>query len=112
MPEKKAAAKAPKAKAPKAKSPPSTETASKEAAPAVVSVRGTCTAAKCKLPLRAKGFCRKHFMAWRRGKLGAHHQYKICTKEACRKKREYGSLCAEHAGKGAPPEAAAAGAAS
>jgi hypothetical protein len=108
MPEKKAAAKAPKAKSPKAKA----DAAPAEgAAPAVVSVRGTCTAAKCTLPLRAKGYCRKHFMAWRRGKLGAHHQYKICTKEACRKKRAYGSLCAEHAGKGTPAESGASGAA-
>jgi hypothetical protein len=51
-------------------------------------------------------------MAWRRGKLGAHHQYKICTKEACRKKREFGSLCAEHAGKGGGAAESAAGAAS
>ena len=47
-------------------------------------------------------------MAWRRGQLGAHHQYKICTKEACRKKREFGSLCAEHAGKGAAAQPVAA----
>ena len=107
MPEKKAATapKTPKAKTtkPKAEAAPA-----KDAAPAAVSARGTCSAPNCKLPLRAKGYCRKHFMAWRRGKVGAHHQYKICTKEACRKKREYGSLCAEHAGKGAPAEAAAA----
>jgi hypothetical protein len=51
-------------------------------------------------------------MAWRRGKLGSHHQYKICTKEACRKQRQYGSLCAEHAGKGGGTAESAAGAAS
>lgn len=105
MPEKNAAAKSPKAKSTKPKSP--ADAPAKDAAPAKVSVRGNCTAEKCQLPLRAKGFCRKHFMAWRRGKLGAHHQYKICTKEACRKQRAHGSLCAEHAGKGAPAEAAA-----
>jgi hypothetical protein len=110
MPEKKAAAKAPKAKTAKAKTPGERSGAApaQDAAPAVVSVRGTCTVEKCQLPLRAKGYCRKHFMSWRRGKLGAHHQYKICTKEACRKQRQYGSLCAEHAGKGAPAESAAA----
>jgi hypothetical protein len=114
MPENKAAEKAPKAKAPKAKTPketsdaaPATQVATK-AASAVVSARGTCTVEKCGLPLRAKGYCRKHFMSWRRGKLGTHHQYKICTKEACRKQRQYGSLCAEHAGKAAPAESAAA----
>lgn len=111
MPEKKAAAaaKAPKAKPPKAKEAKAeTAPAKAKAAASVVSVRGSCTAEKCQRPLRAKGYCRKHFLAWRRGKLGAHHQYKICTKEACRKKREFGSLCAEHAGKGAAPDAAAA----
>ena len=77
------------------------------AAAPVESKRGMCTADKCKQPLRAKGYCRKHFLAWRRGKLGAHHQYKICSKEACRKPREFGGLCAEHAGKGQPAAAAA-----
>jgi hypothetical protein len=85
---------------------------SAEKSPAAVSLRGPCTAEKCSLPLRAKGYCRKHFMAWRRGKLGAHHQYKICTKEACRKKREFGSLCAEHAGKADAAASASAAATS
>ena len=62
--------------------------------------RGVCTAPNCKQALRAKGYCRKHYQAWRRGTLGGHHRYKTCTKEGCRKKREFGSLCAEHAGKG------------
>ena len=29
-----------------------------------------CCAEKCKQPVRAKGYCRKHYMAWRRGKIG------------------------------------------
>lgn len=76
-------------------------------APAVAGVplRGLCTVDKCGRPLRAKGYCRKHFLGWRRGALGAHHHYKICTKEGCRKPRARGSLCAEHAGL---PQAAAA----
>ena len=61
-----------------------------------------CRVEGCKQPVRAKGYCRKHFMAWRRARLGAHHHYKICSKEACRKKREFGGLCPEHAGKGQP----------
>jgi len=94
-------------KAPKAKSKSATKAAPTETPAAAVSTRGTCTAEKCSQPLRAKGYCRKHFMAWRRGELGAHHHYKICSKEGCRKKREFGGLCAEHAGKGAPAEGAA-----
>ena len=78
------------------------------AKPAVISSRGPCSVEGCKQPLRAKGYCRKHFLAWRREKFGAHHHYKICSKEGCRKKREFGGLCAEHAGKRAPAEAAAA----
>lgn len=79
-------------------------------AAAVVSTRGACTAEKCQRPLRAKGYCRKHFLAWRRGILGIHHRYKVCSKEGCRKRREHGGLCAEHAGKGeaAPPATPAA----
>jgi len=107
MAEKKAPAKSPKPKSeakPKAAKAP----AKAKAAAAEVSSRGPCTVEGCKQPLRAKGYCRKHFLAWRREKVGAHHHYKICSKEACRKKREFGGLCAEHAGKGAPAEAAAA----
>jgi hypothetical protein len=76
-----------------------------EAGAPVASLRGTCTVEKCGRALRAKGYCRKHFLAWRRGVLGVHHHYKICTKEACRKPRARGGLCSEHA---APPKAAAA----
>jgi hypothetical protein len=115
MPEKKAAAKSPKAKPAKAKvegsaASPKKAKASLAAAQPETSVRGSCTADKCARPLRAKGYCRKHFMAWRRGKLGAHHHYKICGKEACRKPRAFGGLCAEHAGKGTASEPAAAAA--
>jgi len=104
MAEKKQSAKSPatadKAAKPKGKATPAASEAT---------ARGACTAPNCKQPLRAKGYCRKHFIAWRREKLGAHHHYKICSKEGCRKPREFGGLCAEHAGKGAP---AAEGAAS
>jgi hypothetical protein len=101
MAETKSEAKSPKAKAEKK---PAAAKPAKAAAAATVSKRGTCTAEKCTRALRAKGYCRKHFLAWRRAKLGAHHHYKICSKEACRKKRELGGLCAEHAGKGKPAE--------
>jgi hypothetical protein len=71
-----------------------------------------CRADKCQQPIRAKGYCRKHYIAWRRGETGDHHRYKICTKEGCRKPRTKGGLCDEHAGTVAPeaaPAAAAAG---
>jgi hypothetical protein len=66
-----------------------------------------CSAAKCKQPVRAKGYCRKHFMAWRRAELGKKHRYKICSKEACRKPRALGGLCEEHSGKAKPAEGSA-----
>ena len=101
MAETKSEAKSPKAKA---KAPSASKAGAKAAAEAPK--RGTCTAEKCAQPLRAKGYCRKHFLAWRRGELGAHHHYKVCSKEGCRKKREFGGLCAEHAGKGQAEAAA------
>jgi hypothetical protein len=58
--------------------------------------------------VRAKGYCRKHYIAWRRAEVGDHHRYKICSKEACRKPRTKGGLCDEHAGVAAPAGAAPA----
>ena len=29
-----------------------------------------CRVEKCKQPVRAKGYCRKHFIGWRRGEVG------------------------------------------
>jgi len=66
-----------------------------------------CRVEGCKQSVRAKAYCRKHYIAWRRGEVGDHHRYKICTKEGCRKPRTKGSLCDEHAGTGAPAAAAA-----
>jgi hypothetical protein len=66
-----------------------------------------CRAPKCKQAVRAKGYCRKHFMGWRRGQVGKKHHYKICSKEGCRKPRALGGLCEEHSGKAKPAEGAA-----
>ena len=79
--------------------------AGKAAKPAEAYTGPTCRADKCQQPVRAKGYCRKHFIGWRRGKVGADHRYKICSKEACLKPRATGGLCAEHAGTSAPAAA-------
>ena len=79
--------------------------AAAEAAAAAAEPGETCSVEKCKQPVSAKGYCRKHFIAWRRGDVGTHHRYKTCSKEGCRKPRKYGGLCEEHAGKGAPAAA-------
>ena len=104
------ASKTPKAaKAPKAQKADSAE---KAAAAATAAPAGEpCRVEKCKQPVRAKGYCRKHFIGWRRGAVGNKHRYKVCSKEGCRKARTHGGLCDEHAGKGAAAEAAAPGAA-
>jgi hypothetical protein len=66
-----------------------------------------CSVEKCKQPIRAKGYCRKHFQAWRRGDLGNKHRYKTCSKEGCRKPAQFAGRCEEHR-KGAGETAAAA----
>ena len=95
----------------KAKGPKGEVSARSKATPAAPEGE-RCSVEKCAQPLRAKGLCRKHFMAWRRGAaVGVAARYKVCSKEGCRKPREHGGLCAEHAGKAAPEGAAPAPAA-
>jgi hypothetical protein len=65
-----------------------------------------CQVAKCKQPVRAKGYCRKHYLGWRRGDVGKKHRYKTCSKEGCRKKAVAAGRCEEHK-KGAAEAAAA-----
>jgi hypothetical protein len=79
-----------------------------KATPSVAEGGVACRAEKCKQPVRAKGYCRKHYIAWRRGEAGDHHRYKVCSKEGCRKPRTKGGLCDEHAGVAAPEAAAPA----
>jgi hypothetical protein len=79
-----------------------------KATPSVAEGGVACRAEKCKQPVRAKGLCRKHYIAWRRGEMGDHHRYKVCSKEGCRKPRTKGGLCDEHAGVAAPEAAAPA----
>ena len=91
---------------------PAAKSAAKAAAKAAkkaaaVSAGPPCRVEGCKQPVRAKAYCRKHYIAWRRAEVGDHHRYKICTKEGCRKPRTKGSLCDEHSGTGAPAAEAA-----
>ncbi|MGD0839219.1 MAG: vegetative protein [Polyangia bacterium] len=62
-----------------------------------------CAVEKCKQPVRAKGYCRKHYLGWRRGKVGTKHRYNTCSKEGCRKPALAGGVCAAHK-KGAASE--------
>jgi hypothetical protein len=100
---------APAAKSPKAPKAAKSADAAKAKGKATPSVTGdevACRVEKCKQPVRAKGLCRKHYIAWRRGEAGDHHRYKVCSKEGCRKPRTKGGLCDEHAGVAAPAAAA------
>lgn len=56
----------------------------------------TCRVEKCNQVVRAKGYCRKHFIAWRRGDVGNKHSYKTCSKEGCRKPAVLAGRCEEH----------------
>src|SRR3954470_5273361 len=96
-----------KAAAPGAEKTAKAEKVAKPAKKLAPSSGPPCRVEGCKQGARAKGYCRKHFIAWRRGSVGDHHRYKICTKEGCRKPRTKGSLCDEHAGVAAPAAAAA-----
>ena len=108
----KKAAPAPKApKAPKAAKSADAAKAKGKATPSVTGDEVACRAEKCKQPVRAKGYCRKHFIAWRRGEAGDHHRYKVCSKEGCRKPRTKGGLSDEQAGVAAPAAEGAAPAA-
>jgi hypothetical protein len=66
--------------------------------PSETNTEGTakCRVQKCKQPVRAKGYCRKHYLGWRRGKVGKKHRYRTCSKEGCRKPAVAGGVCAEH----------------
>ena len=99
-----------KKSAPKKTAAPAGEKAAKAATAAKAAPDGpTCSVAGCKLAVRAKGYCRKHFIGWRRGKVGKKHSYKICSKEGCRKPAVLAGRCEEH-GKGKKGEAAPAAA--
>jgi hypothetical protein len=86
------------------------KTTAKAAPAADLPAEERCTVDKCKQPLRAKGYCRKHYIGWRRGKVGKKHRYNTCSKEGCRKEAVFAGKCDEHKKGGAPAgEAPAAG---
>ena len=104
----KAASAAPAAKAPQApkapKGPKTVRPNVGKATPAAPEGE-RCSAPKCKQPIRAKGLCRKHYLAWRRAEYGKKHRYNTCGKEGCRKPATVAGYCEEHK-KGAEAKAA------
>jgi hypothetical protein len=96
------AAAAPAAKAAKPRAP---KGARSHATPAAAEGE-RCRADGCKQPVRAKGYCRKHYIGWRRAAVGKKHRYNICSKEGCRKPAVFAGTCAEHKKNAAPAAAA------
>ena len=74
-----------------------------------MSNKGTCKAASCEGSVRAKGYCDRHYRAWRKGKLGKP-RHRSCNEKGCGKAPLRRGLCNEHFGKHHAKGASAAGA--
>jgi hypothetical protein len=57
--------------------------------------KGTCKAASCDKEVRAKGYCDRHYRAWRKGSMGKP-RHRSCNEKACGKAAIRRGLCAEH----------------
>ena len=57
--------------------------------------KGTCKASGCEREIQAKGYCRRHYAQWRKGKM-PKPRYKVCNTENCRKPQARRGLCEEH----------------
>lgn len=68
----------------------------------------TCKQEACSKPATGgKGYCARHYAAWKRGKL-AKARYKTCRVEACHKKMVGRGRCEEHLARDFPGKRAAA----
>jgi len=68
--------------------------------------KGTCKAEGCEKDVVGKGYCTRHYNAWRRGDM-PKARYKTCRTQGCRKKQTAAGHCEEHQKKKAAAEAAA-----
>jgi len=59
------------------------------------SAAATCKAASCDKSIRAKGYCDRHYRAWRKGKLGKP-RHPSCNEAGCGKAPLRRGLCADH----------------
>jgi hypothetical protein len=82
---------------------------------AIMGTKGTCKLDGCEGDVRGKGYCERHYRAWRRGKL-PKARYRTCNEDGCHKPVMQRMLCEEHfrskyvkakEAEGAPAEAAA-----
>jgi len=63
--------------------------------PDTMSNKGTCKTASCGKDVRAKGYCDRHYRAWRKGKMGKP-RYRSCNEKGCGKPAQRRGLCADH----------------
>ena len=70
--------------------------------------KGSCKAESCEKDVRAKGYCDRHYRAWRKGTMGKP-RHRSCNEKGCGKAPERRGLCAEHFAKRKKSAAAAAG---
>jgi len=57
--------------------------------------KGTCKLDGCEKDVRGKGYCDRHYRAWRRGKL-PKPRYSSCNTADCHKPIHLRGVCAEH----------------
>jgi hypothetical protein len=57
--------------------------------------KGTCKASGCEKAVEAKGYCPRHYSAWRKGKM-PKPRYRSCNAEGCHKPRVRRGLCPDH----------------
>ena len=72
-----------------------------------MSTKGTCKAASCAKDVRAKGYCDRHYRAWRKGTMGKP-RHRSCNEKGCGKAPARRGLCAEHFAKSRAKSGAAA----
>jgi hypothetical protein len=58
--------------------------------------KGTCKAAGCDKDVRGKGYCERHYRAWKRGKM-PKARFRRCNAEGCTKPATMRHLCETHA---------------
>lgn len=57
--------------------------------------KGTCKAAGCEKDVEAKGYCHRHYLDWRKGKMGKP-RHRSCNEAGCGKASTRRGLCPEH----------------
>ena len=57
--------------------------------------KGTCKAEGCEKDVKGKGYCERHYRAWRRGKMGKA-RYTPCRVDGCTEPATRRSFCPAH----------------